>query len=158
MPIPLLASGIEQILPLAFFLLVFAALKWFQRPKDTEEDKEDSQPLSRDSQEKHPEEAMRKLMEALGLPVDAALPPPVVVQRVPKPVKPPLRLPPPPLSTPRSAKQVAPSKPTVRVKKRTQEVTTATSISYGLRDSLREPQSLRRAIILREILGPPKAF
>jgi hypothetical protein len=166
MPTLLLASGVEQILPLAFFLLLFAVLKWFQRPKDTAEDPEDSQPLSRDPQHKLPDESMRKLMEALGLPADA-LPPPVVVQSAPKPEKQQqesLRFPPPlPTVQVPSIRVEAFRAPklTARIKKvPEQKAKTATVPPHGLHkpNVLREPALLRQAIVLREILGPPKAL
>lgn len=125
------------------------------------------------------EQGMRELYEALGVPMPEELPPPMPVKSVKEPVKEP-----PPLVMAQSApmrKQAVPSPvvfeegPAKREKKpsnfqemkeaaarfaKSQEAENAKS--EGGRGSVRErlltPANLRDAIVLREILGPPKAL
>lgn len=90
---------------------------------------------------------MRKLMEALGLPMEeAALPEPVFEESLPPPPLPPSvkAAVGTPRASPRSQTPIPPASPTTPVP--------------PLIAALHMPDSLRRAIILREILGPPKAL
>lgn len=89
---------------------------------------------------------MRKLMEALGLPVEDVAPP-VVIERpppLPEPVVP--RFTPRPTSRPDFA-SAKPAPPVI------------VSRPIGpLAAALRNPQSLRQAVVLRNILGPAKGL
>ncbi len=167
--IPSLATGIEQVLPLVIILLIFLALKWMQRSRAEDTD------TSADNQQKRSEESMRKLLEALGLP-ENALPPPLVLKNPPETSahsaahqEPPVPSPPLP-AVPDSATKihvaatlkarVAASQRATRTSKPAKE-TRKKAMSGGLerlQKELRNPHCLRRAIVLREILGLPKAY
>lgn len=127
-----------------------------------------------DSQAGDPDASMRKLMEALGLPQEA--PPPPVPQRQPTPPpmpqapaspippvrpapkfaerpspkvpeKPAFRLPEKPLVT---AAKVAKSKPIAAVSEKKPD--------FSIRELLASPDSMKKAVILSEIIGSPKAL
>ena len=92
------------------------------------------------------EEHMRRVMESFGMPVEQPKPvfekpAPVVV------VEEPAAPPPPPLPVPRSTAPRRSKKATVAQRPRSPWVARLAT-SHGLRE----------AIVLREILGPPKAF
>ncbi len=92
---------------------------------------------------------MRKLMEALGIPLETGEPP------RPEPRKPlaPPKLPPPvfvPSAKPVVEKPLFPPASAAPL-----EIAPRTG---ALRNSLHSRDSVRRAVVLREILGPPKAF
>jgi len=93
---------------------------------------------------------MRKLMEALGIPLETGEAP------RPEPREPaaPPQLPPPvvlvPSARPAVEKPTSPSAPTSQLGSAPRTGT--------LRNSLHSRDSVRQAVILREILGPPKAF
>jgi hypothetical protein len=94
------------------------------------------------------EEHMRRMLESLGVPVEEprpmpATPPPVVVFDEP-PAPPPLP----------KAQPVLP-RPALR---RTKAATTAFRPRSPWLSRLSSPQGLREAVVLREILGPPKAL
>lgn len=94
-----------------------------------------------------PAAEMRKLMEALGIPLEDPAPP--VVTRQQPPVEPPPlpAAPPQPVPAPR------------RLPLPPQSTTSSTPPRQGpLAAALRSRTSLRNAIVLREILGPPRAL
>jgi hypothetical protein len=95
-----------------------------------------------------PAAEMRKLMEALGIPLEEEPPPPVVHREQPPPLPEP-PAPPKPLVIP--GPRVAVSPPAV-------PVPAAPKHSSPLAAALRSQNDLRKAIILREILGPPRAL
>jgi hypothetical protein len=113
----------------------------------------------------NPEESMRRLMEALGLPVDSE-PPPVPVRReetVPESAvqTPPPVLRPPPIPRTEIPQTPVPAMPAVsRIAPAVREPapTVTAPEAPRVRELLSTPASLRKAIILAEILGPPKAF
>jgi len=88
---------------------------------------------------------MRRLMEALGLPVEIEQPLPTT--RRSEDMPPPL---PPPPAAPRS-------KPAFRAHRAVQ-IPAAPAPASALSLALKQRGSLRQAIILREILGPPKGL
>ncbi len=92
------------------------------------------------------EEHMRRVMESFGMPVEDPKPvfeepPPALVFR--EPAAPP----PPPIPAPRPTAPRRSKKASVAQRPRSPWVA-----------RLATPQGLREAIVLREILGPPKAF
>lgn len=102
------------------------------------------------------DEAMRRLMEALGLPEDAAPPPP---RPQPPFIPPPLPEPPrTPVPVARTASE--PSAAFMRRKAREMEAAlAAASAKPGrVRGLLTAPGGARDAIVLSEVLGPPKAM
>lgn len=92
-----------------------------------------------------PAENMRRLMEALGLPVESEAP--VSTPRVEEP--PPLPLPPPAAAPKPSPRPTRPAPPVPAA---------AAAPAFDLSRALQQRGSLRQAIILREILGPPKGL
>jgi hypothetical protein len=110
-----------------------------------------------------PDASMRRLMEALGLPMDAE-PPPVPVQPAPQtPPSPPPQVAvlPPPL--PQAVAPKAPERPALPTAKISAKPFPAESTpdqmsARPVRDLLSSPDSLKKAIILTEILGAPKAL
>jgi len=109
---------------------------------------ESLEPASQDN----PDDGMRKLMEALGLPQDA-LPPPVPRRQE--------AYVPPPLPTPSVAVQRSfrvaepvPTNPAV-LQEQARKFQAATS---RIRTLLASPEGVRDGVILAEILGSPKAF
>lgn len=172
MTFPLLAAGIDQFLPLAFLLVMLLVLKWVQRPKKEDQDFN----AAPDDSHERSEESLRKLMEALGLPENAPPPPavleiprsapiPPVIEAeplLPKPLSPPtpppvspLPIPPPlPIHSPIPEKERRVEGARIRSK----ESRVKEPLSESLQGALRNPSSLRRAIIMREILGPPKSL
>ena len=99
----------------------------------------------------NPSTDMRRLLEALGLPADGEIPlePPSQENFFPEPSPPPLppspprrKAPLPRFENPKPA-EIAPSKP---------------EVASPLIRTLHSQGGLRQAILLREILGPPKAF
>jgi len=95
---------------------------------------------------------MRRLMEALGLPLEDE--PPVVVREHP-PAPPPLPQPPP---RPAAAYKPAAPKPSATSRPYQIQSPSAHPHNGALAQSLRDKTQIRQAIILREVLGPPKAF
>lgn len=115
-----------------------------------------SQPESQPAPEedRDPDESMRRLMEALGLPQDE--PPPPVIRREPNP--PPLPQPvfevtPPPVTVPTPA--APPPRP---VRAAPVIVPTRRSAPSPLRELLASPEGLKKAIMISEILGKPKSL
>jgi hypothetical protein len=132
------------------------------------------------SAEPDPAESMRKLMEALGLPMEAAPPVPQPAQpasrQLPEPEPPPLpepkpetlhqqqveAPPPPPAPTPRP---LAPALSIPRLRPDTTptrrpavpDIPAATAPS-GFRKLLSSPSGLRDAIVLSEVLGRPRGL
>ncbi|MFA7343226.1 MAG: hypothetical protein WC003_02875 [Terrimicrobiaceae bacterium] len=96
-----------------------------------------------------PSDDLRRLMEALGIPADdEALPP-----------EPPARDPGPVAAPPLPAFQPPPPRPNPRAEKIPAARPSAVPVPVSpLAASLRSQVGIRQAIILREILGPPKAF
>ena len=108
----------------------------------------DSQPeLPAQSPREEIEENLRRMLESFGLPVEE--PKPFLHQPAPGVVfeEPP---PPPPLPKP----QPSTPRPSLR---RTKPSTTALRPRSPWLSRLNSPQGLREAVVLREILGPPKA-
>lgn len=142
--------SLEQILPLVFLLILFAALRWSQRgaPEDSKTSVGQS-------------ESLRKFMEALGLPEDAA-PPPLVLQNSPQFAKQePLPLPKPFSPLPEQITLSKPARQAVATQKQAivkAEIPTEVSVGHSLSFWFRKRNSLRQAIILREVLGPPHAL
>jgi hypothetical protein len=100
-----------------------------------------------------PAESMRKLMEALGLPVEEA-PPPVPVRREPPPI---LREPPPaprPVS-PYVPRSEGPQRPALA---HTAAAKVEKSKPSRFRTLLSSPSGIRDAMVLSEILGKPKGL
>jgi hypothetical protein len=153
-----------------------------QQPPQWREGVEDA-PVARSSeppaptQADDPDASMRRLMEALGLPQEA--PPPPVPQRAPTP--PPL----PPTPAPRVPERPAPKfaeRPVSKLPERTvsrlpeRPVVPAARLSapaaksapfgpppekkpdFSIRELLASPDSLKKAVILSEIIGAPKAL
>ena len=108
--------------------------------------------------EVNPSAEMRKLMEALGLPMEDE---PPVIKRPPAP-KPAPALPPLPAFE-KPKRPLRPAAPPARV---TAKQATAPSAAAAVTSRPPNPwativssrQGTRQAIVLREILGPPKAF
>jgi hypothetical protein len=100
------------------------------------------EPAAREELEEH----MRRMMESFGFPVEETRP----LQETPVPVvvfEQPVAPPPPPLPAVRPPGPRSSVRPSVARRPRSPWVT-----------RLASPQGLREAIVLREILGPPKAF
>jgi hypothetical protein len=93
-----------------------------------------------------PERQLRRMLESFGFPVQeeepAAEPPPVITRQPPS-------LPPAPPATPT---------PRPRRRRETAAASIAPAIRHPLLRDLRSRDGLRRAVVLREILGPPKAL
>ena len=127
------------------------------------------------------EERLRKFMEALGVPNVSEPPkkiarPPQIPQQpriqppyrkeFPKPVVPKVSTPPPaPLPVPQVVEPQPPvwetpasATPDIPVVEIAGPVSTERSNAADFRSLLRSPSSLRTAIILKEILGPPKSL
>lgn len=107
-------------------------------------------PLPEPSARQELEEQMRRVMESFGIPVDLPepareRPAPAIVVEVPA-TPPPLPSPAPPAATPR---------PSLRRAKKTPVAFQARSPWVA---RLGSPNGLREAVVLREILGPPKAL
>ncbi len=122
------------------------------------EEEPEPAPVRRSQPAPDPQAEMRKLMEALGLPMEEE-PPKVEEQR---PAPPPLpSFPSEPLPRPEPV-FVAPPPP-ARPKTATQRtaaavVTSGPTPNAAIMSVLRSRDGARQAIVLREILGPPKAF
>jgi len=135
---------------------------------------EDDMPFGPNAQ---PPEELRRFFEALGIPIEESPPPPPPVEqrRVVQPLE---EKPPPvpaPLSVPAPQLSEGPSRSTL-VSEETRElakrfadsdvtISSSTASSKGsmpdgpsLAEQLRSPEGLRRAMVLREILGPPRAL
>jgi hypothetical protein len=84
-------------------------------------------------------------MELMGMPLEEEAPPPQPAMQ-PPPVQPPL----PKYQPPKPAR---PAKPVSRL-----EGAAETPGPPALASSLRSRTGIRQAVVLREILGPPKAF
>lgn len=126
------------------------------------------------SQSDDPDASMRKLMEALGLPQEA--PPPPVPQR--QPIPPPLpqvsATPTPQVrpaqkfadrSSPKVSEKPAsklPEKPFVAAaklaKSKPMAAVSEKKPDFSIRELLASPDSLKKAVILSEIIGSPKAL
>lgn len=126
--------------------------------------------------EQDPDASMRRLMEALGLPQEAQPPPipqrpvsppplpPAPVQRVPEQPMPPV----PERSAPRAVERPAfklPEKPLASASKRFIPVSKSTfseppetKPDFSIRQLLSSPDSMKKAVILSEIIGTPKAL
>jgi len=161
----------EQVL----FLLIFAAVaigKWVL-DRASKEDEEPSRPAQpRQHQNTGEEEKMRCFMEALGQPKQQSPPSrPIPAQR-PRPSQPPpLKKQPPPKPAPKPAPIPAPAMameppqepPQFTPREidwtRTERAfSQPTPVSIAEQLDLRTPAALRRAVILREILGAPKGL
>lgn len=101
-----------------------------------------------------PDDSMRRLMEALGLPQDT--PPPPIPQQAPAP---------PPLpQIPQFAEDPAPLArssrvvPVARQSRTTPPAPKPKPAASPLRELLAAPDGLRKAVILSEILGAPKSL
>ena len=95
------------------------------------------------------EDQMRRMLESFGLPVEAPKPIPQKAEPVfvfEEPIAPPLPPPRPLAPTPRPALR------------RSTETSTSTRTHRVWTSRLSSPQGLREAMVLREILGPPKAL
>ena len=95
------------------------------------------------------EDQMRRMLESFGLPVDDPKPIPQKAEPVfvfEEPIAPPLSPPRPLAPTPRPALR------------RSTETSTSTRTHRAWTSRLSSPQGLREAMVLREILGPPKAL
>lgn len=103
-------------------------------------------PVSRPHPDNDSSSDMRRLMEALGLPADEE--PAAVVRQAAVPAA----LPP----LPARRQPLAP-KPRAEMSG-TRAIPPAATTASPLSNALRERDGIRRAIVLREILGPPKAF
>ena len=113
------------------------------------------------------DDSMRRLMEALGLPPDEAPPPvarrPAAPPPLPEPVVP-AALPPAPVSrrapTVSPTPPVGPSRHAKRTPLRSAPVVAQLPAPQGapFREVLASSDGLRKAIILSEVLGPPKAL
>lgn len=104
-------------------------------------------PAPQPSPVKAPSPDMRRLMEALGLPADEEPPTPVVRQVTPR-ARPPL-----PACQPTPARKPRVENPNSQAFA-IPHAAAATPLSLALRSR----DGIRQAIVLREILGPPKAF
>jgi hypothetical protein len=103
-------------------------------------------PLARPAQA--PSAEMRRLMETLGLPLEDEEPPPLpVVREAPAPPLPQPAHRPPAASKPRAEKPAA----------GVASLSPAAAPVSPLASALRSRDGIRQAIVLREILGPPKA-
>lgn len=91
-----------------------------------------------------PERQLRRMLESFGFPVQEEETPPPPVLAEPPALPKPLPMP----------------KPAVRARRRWESApaTSATTTAHPLVRDLRSREGLRRAIVLREILGPPKAL
>lgn len=106
------------------------------------------------------EAEMRKFMDALGLPVEEPPAPPRAEVLEPTPVRPP------PIPSQRSAASriTRPDPEMRRLAQRLRESESPYALDTGVeakrefRNILTSPNSLREAMILREVLGPPKAL
>lgn len=105
----------------------------------------------REPREDESSEQMRRLLEAMGIPTEFPGEPAVAE---PEPLQPTLSEPPPPPPLP--AAPPTPARPSLR-KKRPASVATASKPS-AWRQRLHSQAALREAIVLREILGPPRAL
>ena len=95
------------------------------------------------------EDHMRRMLESFGLPVEDPKPIPQKTEPVfvfEKPIAPPLPPPRPLAPTPRPALR------------RSTETSHSTRTHRAWTSRLSSPQGLREAMVLREILGPPKAL
>ena len=108
----------------------------------------EAKPAAKPAPEKDPAREMRKLMEALGLPLEDEEPP-VRSARPPAPELPPLPADPPKAPAPKPVSQFSAMATSGR------DVPAARN---PLAQALRSRNGVRQAIVLREILGPPKAF
>ncbi len=111
-----------------------------------EPDSFEEPPLPEASAREELEEHMRRVMESFGIPVEEPKP----VFESPAPVvvfEEPAAAPPPPLPAPRATAPRRSKKATVAQRPRSPWVA-----------RLATSQGVREAIVLREILGPPKAF
>ncbi len=106
----------------------------------------EEQPATTTAPAKDPAREMRKLMEALGLPLEDEEPP-VHRELPPAPELPPLPASPPKAPAPKPAVQMPAFVPHAPPAARS-----------ALAQALRSRDGVRQAIVLREILGPPKAF
>ena len=97
---------------------------------------------------KDPAEEMRKLMEALGVSLEEAPPP---QQSAPPPELPPI----PAFQPPPKQKPPTPKRPAQRTSPLQPQHHLSSRI---VSETLRSRDSVRQAIVIREILGPPKAF
>ncbi len=103
---------------------------------------------------KDPAKEMRRLMEALGVPIEESEEEPtpqfVAPPRVLPAVTPPPIFAPPPARKNRPRQQSSIPKPV--------QARLPASLSPAVLKAVRSHESIRQAIVLREILGPPKAF
>ncbi|PWU11559.1 MAG: hypothetical protein C5B47_00715 [Verrucomicrobia bacterium] len=168
-----LATGIEQVLPLVIFLLVFFVLKWTRRSRVEDMD------TSSDREQKPSEESMRKLLEALGLPENAVPPPfepikskprqtlttsenfPSSSSAAPPPPPPTIQVPITQILTAPVQARGATSQRIAKISKPKATQKTILELPRGLQKlqkELHDPRLLRKGVVLREILGPPKAL
>ncbi|MFZ4776181.1 MAG: hypothetical protein ACOYM3_12490 [Terrimicrobiaceae bacterium] len=102
-----------------------------------------------------PSANMRKLLEALGLPVEEAAQPPQAI--TPRPVAPEIT-PPPALPRLPAYRSFTPPKPRPENPNAQAFVMPPPAVTSPLVLALRSHEGVRQAIVLREILGPPKAL
>jgi hypothetical protein len=117
-----------------------------------------------ETQEERPDEAMRKLMEALGLPVEEV--PPPIPQSAPPPLVQPVFEEPPPAATPafthnRLSEQPSPvfvyEVPQATQPRRGPAIVEVAKPSR-FRTLLSTPEGIRDAFVLSEVLGKPLAL
>jgi len=113
-----------------------------------------------------PEEDLRKFMEALGMPGEELPPPPIVQKHQPPPI--PEVAPPEPVATAKTSAQIRSEtnkemrELAARFQKQAYDIAdpeaSGGSSPTEYREFFESPKKLRNAIILREILGPPKGL
>lgn len=109
-------------------------------------------PLPQSQQQAQPADELRQFLEQLaGVPQKQTPPPPPVVKRQPKPEKP---------KAPELTKEEKDALERLknRQKQQPKKRRRVAGGPLSLRDSLRDPQSLKNAIVLKEILDKPKSL
>jgi hypothetical protein len=169
----------------AVALLRWLAQKAKTEKQNSERPASPSQPITRGGESQTEEERIRRFLEALGQPPGSAppkmAPPRREVQPRIFPKLPPLTSIPPPL--PPSPVVAAPAPPLLPIKERIFKPASALEPGFEVREVIRQPssepapetrrpiaaqqdlslklassQDLRRAIVLREIFGPPRSL
>ena len=117
-------------------------------PRESEEVPEAVAPR-RAAPDRDPTVEMRRLMEALGIPMEEE--PPALPE-------PPRAMPDPPAPTPAPIQQAPPKPAQLPAQPPSAPAASTAAVRAGLAQALRSREGLREAVILREILGPPKAM